>query len=112
MKGVSVLGVLAAALVAVLLAAFAVAAGVQLPVLVALAPHGQTMAPAHGLEAHATARGIGATLAGDYAGATIGALSTGTLLVPYLGAAGTVLLTAACLVLGLLFLWASQRSSQ
>jgi hypothetical protein len=55
---------------------------------------------------------IGATLAGDYAGATIGALSTGTLLVPYLGAAGTVLLTAACLVLGLLFLWASQRSSQ
>ena len=99
-------------LVAVLLAAFAVAAGVQLPVLVALAPHGQMTATAHGLEAHATARGIGATLAGDYAGATIGALSTGTLLVPYLGAAGTVLLTAACLVLGLLFLWASQRSSQ
>ncbi|MCY3022666.1 MAG: hypothetical protein NTW87_27115, partial [Planctomycetota bacterium] len=82
--------------VAVLLVAFAVAAGLQLPLLTVLSDTGATAATA--------ARRVSAVLAGDYAGATAGALTAGTLLVPYLGAAGTLLLTSLCLALGLLLL--------
>jgi predicted membrane-bound spermidine synthase len=55
-------------------------------------------------EARPTNDQVGYVLAGDYLGAMLGAVATGTLLIPTLGVPASILLLSGCLAIGLVTL--------
>ncbi|MGD0088667.1 MAG: hypothetical protein ABSE73_02000 [Planctomycetota bacterium] len=103
-------------LVAFLTLAFAVAAGVQLPLLAALAEASGDVQPlpeqpeTSACASPCRARSVSAILAADYAGATLGALSTGTFLLPCLGAFLALAAVCGCAAVALAVLIVTVQS--